>query len=182
MMTTQLLSSFCVNKLPCSQLPFTRLSTLRMEPEAVSKAIVSSLQTQTPTRVAVLLKKRSPLYSSSPDAVVSTTCATLNASCDYKLLVIQKWPQFTVLVFDISNSAYDFSTAHQKANIPVLHFDYGSQHTSYKWPSSDFQNLINDQVAKMHNLNGWDRRPPYIEDHTSSEPRTYENPRDTSML
>lgn len=129
-----------------------------------------------------MLKRRSPLYSSSPDAVVLATCTTLNIACDYKLLVIQKWPQFTVLVFDVFHTTYNVSTAHHKADIPVLHFDHGSQYSSCKWPSNEFRDLINKEVAKMHNLNGWDRKPPYIEDQTSTEPRRYENPRDTSLL
>ena len=140
------------------------------------------LQAQTPTRVAILLKRRSPLYSSSPDTVVSAACAALDVPCNYRLLVIQKWPQLTILVFDVFHSAYDCSTAHHKADIPVLCFDYSPQNSCCKQPSDDFRNQINNYVAKMHNLNGWDQKPPYTEDLTSQEPRTYRNPRDTSIL
>jgi hypothetical protein len=111
-----------------------------------------------------------------------TTCVALEVAYDPKLIITQKWPEFTVIVFDILHSDYDSSTAHQIVDISVLRFDYGSQHSNCKWPSKEFQTLINSQVAKIHNLNGWDRNPPYTEDQTSAEPRTYENPRDTSML
>ncbi|KAF2449147.1 hypothetical protein P171DRAFT_506631, partial [Karstenula rhodostoma CBS 690.94] len=146
------------------------------------QAIVNPLQTQTPTRVAVLPKRSSSCYSHSADEVVSMTCATLKVHCDYKLLVTQKWPQLTIPVFDIFHSAYDCSVAHQKADLPVLYFDYSPRNSCCKQPSNDFRNKINDHVAKIHNLNGWDQEPPYTEDLTSPEPRTHGNPCDTSIL
>jgi hypothetical protein len=93
--------------------------------------------------------------------------------------VIQKWPQYTVLIFDIFHPAYDVSTAHRKENIQVLYVTV-NQRFDARLPSSDFRELINDQVAKLHNLNGWSAMPPYIEDQTSTVPK-YPDPRDTSL-
>lgn len=133
-------------------------------------------------RIVVLLKRTSPLHSSSPDTVVRETCSHLAVPDNHKLLVVQVWPQYTVLVFDIFHSAYDVATSHYKANLPVFRFNYNNKQASIQSTSAEFQNQINQEVANFHNLNSWDREPPYYEDQTSQAPRVYSNPRDTSIM
>jgi hypothetical protein len=41
---------------------------------------------------------------------------------------------------------------------------------------------VNDRVARHHNLNGWEKVPPYYADYTTSKPMSYQNPRDTALL
>jgi hypothetical protein len=87
-----------------------------------TQPVVDIVQARKPTRVAIFLRRKSPLYPNAYDEVVQKACSTLdvsyNESC-YKLLAIQKWQQLTILVFDIFNNDYDVSTAHHKANLPV---------------------------------------------------------------
>jgi hypothetical protein len=127
-----------------------------------------------------VIKKYAPIYSLAPDVIVDKTCSDLGVTASHRLLVIQKWPQHTVLIFDIFHPAYDVSTAHYKENIQVLRIIISKQFDA-RLPSSDFQEHINAQVAAFHNLNGWSAVPPYIEDQTDTV-RKYLNPRDTSLL
>ncbi|KAF2240402.1 hypothetical protein BU26DRAFT_589423 [Trematosphaeria pertusa] len=133
----------------------------------------------------VFLRRKSPLYPYAYDEAVQKACSTLdiphNESC-YKLLAIQKWQQLTILVFDIFNDKYDVSTAHHKANLPVLLVDYGKRLSYVRVASPELQERINVHVANQHNFNGWDGELPYFEDQTGSAPPKYDNPRDTSML
>lgn len=96
--------------------------------------------------------------------------------------MIQKWQHYTIIVFDIFYSAYDSSTAHCKIDLPVLRVEHSGKKISASKSSITFQDQVNDQVAKLHNLNGWDRKPPYYEDQASHELRKYPTPRDTSIL
>lgn len=41
---------------------------------------------------------------------------------------------------------------------------------------------VNFRVAEHHNLNGWDREPPFFADYTSSTPVSYLDLRDSSLL
>lgn len=85
------------------------------------------------------------------------------------------------MVFDVFHDDYDTSTAHHKANLPVLHVTHGRA-SHARVASPQFREFINCHIAAQHNYHGWDGKPPYIEDQTGVMPPKYENPRDTSML
>ncbi|KAF2001682.1 hypothetical protein P154DRAFT_157876 [Amniculicola lignicola CBS 123094] len=158
---------------------------MEFEATPLSKPVVDVVQAQKPTRVAVILRRKSPLYPTAYEEVVQKACSTLDVphseSCS-KLLAIQKWQQSTILVLDIFNDDYDESTAHHKVNLPVLLVDYGKRLSYVRVASPDLQDRINTHVANQHNYNGWDGKPPYFEDQTGAVPPKYYNPRDTSML
>ncbi|CBX95145.1 predicted protein [Plenodomus lingam JN3] len=110
-----------------------------------------------------------------------TTCSYLELPPDYKLLAVQNWSHYTILVFDIFHVAYDASTAHHTVDIPVLLVDSSKRRVA-RIPSADeLQNYINGQVAKLHNYNGWDAKPPYYNDKTGAVPK-YFSPCDRSLL
>ncbi|KAF2175853.1 hypothetical protein K469DRAFT_609373, partial [Zopfia rhizophila CBS 207.26] len=119
--------------------------------------VVNIVQARKPTRVAVFLKIKSPLYFNAYNEVVQKAYSTLNIpyneSC-YKLFVIQKWQQLTILVFDIFNDDYDVFTVYYKANLPVLLVDYGKRLPYVKVASPELQEHINIYVANQHNYNG----------------------------
>lgn len=108
------------------------------------------------------------------------SCSILNIPLDeshYKLLAIQKWQQLTIMIFDIFHTGYDPSTAHHKADLPVILIDYGKRLSYARTTSPEFRDRINDHVAHEHNSNGWDGKPPFFQDQTSLVPRTYYFPR-----
>ncbi|KAF2245109.1 hypothetical protein BU26DRAFT_533216 [Trematosphaeria pertusa] len=143
-----------------------------MELQAVplSKPVIDILQARKPTRVAVFLRRKSPLYPNPYDEVVQKACSTLG------------WQQLTILVFDIFHDEYDVSTAHRVVKLLVILVDYGKRLSYVRMGSLDLQEHVNVHVAKQHNYNGWDGKPPFFEDQTGPVPPKYYNPRDTSML
>ncbi|XTI94542.1 hypothetical protein V2W45_1515107 [Cenococcum geophilum] len=124
---------------------FATLRTLfafRLHPKITSRDILTKTQP-----VVDIVQAQKPTRK---------TCSTLdvsyNESC-YKLLAIQKWQQLTILVFDIFNNDYDVSTAHHKANLPVL-VDYGKRLSYVRVASPELRERINIHVANQHNYNG----------------------------
>ena len=149
-----------------------------------TQPVVDILQARKPTRVVVVLRKKSPFYAYAHDEVMQKTCTTIGVPHHEtrKLLAIQKWQQLTVFIIDVFHDDYDASTAHHVTDLPVLLVDFGKRFASTRVASSTFQEQINVQVAKQHNYHGWDGKPPYFEDQTGTIPPIYDNPRDISML
>ncbi|KAH8731591.1 hypothetical protein GQ44DRAFT_671594 [Phaeosphaeriaceae sp. PMI808] len=146
----------------------------------VPAVVEELLNSRIPTRVAVFVRSKSPLYPHPPDEVVKAACSTLNIPIHDShpmLLVIEKWDKLDVLAFDIFHATYDPSTAHHVADVPVVLVDYGKRYSVVKAASPDFKKEVNVAVAREHNLNGWDARPPYVADHTGARVPTYPNPR-----
>ncbi|KAI1775275.1 hypothetical protein F4818DRAFT_416142 [Hypoxylon cercidicola] len=149
----------------------------------IEKSARDLLETRVPARIAVFLRKKSPLYSITHQQVVFDTCSSLQVpEKESRLIAIQKWPQLDILVFEIFYDNYDLKTAHLKTDLPVLLVDYGKASSVVKNVSLEFRETINKHVASQHNLHEWDAKPPFIEDCTSHGYRKYENPRDTTLL
>ncbi|KAF2254343.1 hypothetical protein BU26DRAFT_136779 [Trematosphaeria pertusa] len=151
----------------------------------VPKIVEELLNTRKPTRIAVFVRAKSPLYPLLPDQVVRTACSTLGVSAGDSHptpLVVEKWDRLDVLAFDVFHAAYNPSTAHHEASLPVVLVDYGKRYSVVKAAGPDFQKEVNVAVAREHNLNGWDARPPYVVDHTGTKVPTYPNPRDLITL
>ncbi|KAF4434347.1 hypothetical protein F53441_13691 [Fusarium austroafricanum] len=152
-----------------------------MEVMTVEQPVIDTLQTRQPTRIAIYLRTKSPLYCLTLDEVVQRTCSTLDVPYDKsRILAIQKWTKLTALVFDVFHDEYDVSTAHQKVDLPVLHVDYGRTHSYARVASRQFRETVNNHLATQHNYHGWDCQPPYFEDQTGATPPKYENPRCSS--
>jgi hypothetical protein len=101
-------------------------------------------------RIAVYLRAKSPLYSSAYDEVIKIKCAALNVPYDRsRLLAIQKWTKLIAMVFDIFYDDYDTSTAHHKANLPVLHVTHGRA-SNARVASPQFREFINCHIAQIH--------------------------------
>lgn len=83
--------------------------------------------------------------------MVKAACSSLDISVDNSnpmLLVIEKWDRLDVLAFDVFHNAYNPSTAHHVANIPVVLIDYGKNYSAIKAAGLDFQNKVNAAVAR----------------------------------
>ncbi|KAF2691901.1 hypothetical protein K458DRAFT_7406 [Lentithecium fluviatile CBS 122367] len=122
------------------------------------------------------------MYSYSPDVVAKDACSIFNVPIDdnsrLMLLVIERWDRLDTLAFDVIHAAHDPTTAHHVANLPVVLFDYGKQHSVVKAASPNFEKEVDVVIAREHNLNGWSARPPYVADHTGMKVPTYPDPRD----
>lgn len=92
------------------------------------QSAVELLQAQKPTRVALFLRTKSPLYSDNYNQVVPQTCSVLSVPHEKsRLLAIQKWTRLSAIVSDIFHDDYDVSKGHHKADLPVLHVDYAGR-------------------------------------------------------
>ncbi|KAF5024697.1 hypothetical protein F66182_3226 [Fusarium sp. NRRL 66182] len=145
----------------------------------LERRVTDMLQNQNPTRVVVFLRKKSPFYSLERDEVMVKACGSLDidqVKSRAKLLTIWKCDRLTIFAFDLWYDDYDWATAHHKVDLPVLLIDYGKR--SYvKVAGHEFQDEVNNFVARQHELHGWDAKPPYFQDQTGPEVPTYGNPR-----
>jgi hypothetical protein len=144
------------------------------------------LQEQNPMRIAVFLRKKSPLYSLDDDEVVVKACSTLGidpVASRAKLMTIYKWDRMTIFAFNVWYDDYDWATAHHKVDLPVLLVDYGKRLSNVKVCSKEFCDEVNQFVARQHTLHGWDAKPPYLQDHTlPGVVPTYPDPRSVNLI
>lgn len=151
--------------------------------------------TTAPLRVLVIISQRSSLYpksNTSPEEIIPLAMRLLKKknmwkATDYptttKLLAVQKWRSRAFLVFDIANEAYDAQLGHlpEHNQLPVVVAHFSKKKAAYpanSWVSQQ----VNHDVAMLHNANGFDAVPPFMEDHTLGTPPAYHSPRDISML
>jgi len=132
-----------------------------------TQRILDLLNSQAPARIATIVRQRSPHFPHDPDTVVAAACSHLNIAPTYRLLVVQTWARHTTLVFDIHHSAYDVSTAHREENLLVLNVAMDKQ-IHARISSDDFRDMVNAEVAMLHNVNGWEKSLPYFEDQTAA--------------
>ncbi|KAF7720130.1 Uncharacterized protein PECH_001156 [Penicillium ucsense] len=106
-----------------------------------------------------------------------------DASPQTRLLAIQKWRSRTYLVFDIAHDKYDTNLGHlpEHNQLHVLVAHFSKKKAAYP-ASSWVSQQVNHDVAMLHNANGYDVSPPFVEDHTLGAPPTYRSPRDISLL
>ncbi|OOQ86923.1 hypothetical protein PEBR_19195 [Penicillium brasilianum] len=148
-----------------------------------------------PLRVLVIISQRSSLYpksNSTPEEIIPLAMRLLKKrkmwkATDYptatKLLAVQKWRSRAFLVFDIANETYDAKLGHlpEHNQLPVVVAHFSKKKAAYpanSWVSQQ----VNHDVAMLHNANGFDAVPPFMEDHTLGTPPAYHSPRDISML
>lgn len=147
-----------------------------------------------PLRVLVIVSQRSSLYSTardSPEELIPLATRLLKRNAlrgpsdpsETRLLAVQKWRSRTFLVFDIANSDYDVVLGHlpEHNQLPVVVTHFSKKKSAYvanPWVSR----RVNHDIAMLHNANGFDAVPPFMEDHSLGKPPAYYSPRDISML
>jgi hypothetical protein len=137
-------------------------------------------------RVAVFLRKKSPLYSLGTDDVVPRACRTLGIdplASRAELMTICKWDRLTIFVFNLWYDGYEWRTAHHQVDLPVVLVDYGKRLAFAKVCGHEFCDEVSQFVARQHELHGWDAHPPYLQDHTiPGVVPTYPNPRCVKLV
>ena len=125
------------------------------------------------------------LASTSSKEIIDKALSALHVEpreAQFKFLVNDKWPLLNIFVFDLHHEAYRSASAHYIERLPVVIVDYGRQRTDVSIAGSFIRDQTNTRVAELHNLNGWDSKPPFFADYTSSKRLSYQKPRDTSLL
>ncbi|KAJ5578736.1 uncharacterized protein N7459_007700 [Penicillium hispanicum] len=149
-----------------------------------------------PLRVLVIVSQRSKLIAKardSPQDILPLAVQLLKKnniprpeptiSIEPRLLAVQQWRTRAFIVFDIDHADYDATLGHlpERNQLPVVVAYFSKNKAAYKanpWLSR----RVNHDVAMLHNANGFDAVPPFLEDHTQGKPPVYENPRDITML
>lgn len=150
---------------------------------------------QSRLRVLVIVSQRSTLLNKareSPQDLIAPALHVLKKNqltqepvllSQTKLLAGQNWRTRSFLVFDIANTDYDVMLGHlpEHNQLPVVVAHFSKKKTGYM-ANPVVSRRVNHDVGMLHNANGFNALPPFIEDHTSGKPPSYRNPRDISML
>ena len=145
---------------------------------------------ETPLRVLVTVSHESPFWSRSCHSLIPHIIQLLkdkklyesngDTPPDTKLLAIKKWKTRIFFTFDISNEDYDFDSGHKpeekQNNLPAVVVYLGKGQKVYE-ATLGMRNRINEEMAFLHDANGYDAVLPFFEDHTLMSPPEYPNPR-----
>ncbi|KAJ5764833.1 hypothetical protein N7520_004392 [Penicillium odoratum] len=148
-----------------------------------------------PLRVLVIVSQRSSLITKAREAphdVLRPAKHLLKKNglsrdpeipAETRLVAVQQWRTRVFIVFDIAHTNYNMKLGHlpEHNQLPVVVAHFSKKRAAYManpWVSR----RVNHDVAMLHNANGFDAVPPYLEDHSSGKPPAYQNPRDITML
>lgn len=143
------------------------------------------LRSRKPTRIAVLVRNKSHLWSSASKKTIEEALSILHVELSegrHKFLVAEKWPLLDIFVFDVYHDAYEIAFAHLSSKLPVVVVNYGRKGPLASVTPSFRRDQVNLRVAEHHNLNGWKCQPPFYADYTSPKLPSYNSPRNTSLL
>lgn len=149
-----------------------------------------------PLRLLVIVSHRSSLITKareSPQDLLSPAIQLLKKNgisrgdptlpVDTRLVAVQQWRTRVFIVFDLAHTDYNVKLGHlpEHNRLPVVVAHFSKKKTAY--PANTWvSRRVNHDVAMLHNANGFDAIPPYVEDHSSGKPPAYHSPRDITML
>ncbi|KAK5220318.1 hypothetical protein LTR47_011236 [Exophiala xenobiotica] len=149
---------------------------------------------KSPVRILATISNRSPYWTSAweePYEVMMAATQAVRASRLHPLqdepspllLAKEKWHHRIFIVYDIGNDAYDAASAHRpdQNTFAVISVHLSTKMIATYAPPAIRQE-VNRSIAFAHNANGVGSVPPFEEDHTCSDPPTYPDPRDPSLL
>jgi hypothetical protein len=141
------------------------------------------LSLQKPTRVAILVRGNSSYHGQLAPNIIEHALLMLGIpGTKAFFLACEDWGRTIIFIFDLFNDSYDCRTAHHACDMTVIMVSLGGKNEK-KWfalPAEKEQ--VNKGIADLHNLNGWEARPPYFASHDRGAVPTYPSPRDTTML
>jgi hypothetical protein len=99
-----------------------------------------------------------------------------------RLLVVDVYQRHTFIAIDVNNHAYNFGTAHRDTTvIPVYSIREAKRTGNWvmtKEPKWD--EYVAQPIGELHKWNGFEIRPPYLEDQNTVIEHT--NLRETNVL
>lgn len=141
------------------------------------------MQTRQPIRVIVLVSPHSPhakKASYSPDGVIQDAFKTLKLTLrdvPHKYLLNQIWDIVNIFVVNLYHDKYDYATAHNKEDLPVIFVNYSRRKVYVSVANGTGRDEANQDVARMLDRNGWDGKLSFFEDHRAGRVPRYPNPR-----
>lgn len=136
-----------------------------------------------PTRVLVLVRGNSKYHAEPDSVIIEHALSILDISGAQTLyLAREDWGRTIQFVFDVFHASYDFTTAHGIHDIAVVVVSLGGKNERRWFASRPQQQEVNETVAHIHDLNGWETRPPYLANHVNGAIPVYDNPRNMSDL
>jgi hypothetical protein len=163
-----------------------QVSSHAMVQTSVCMLLISSkahFRLQQPTRVVVSVRGNSQ-YRVKPDPVIIEHALSILNIPDTQTLYLARedWGRTVQLVFDVFHDSYDFHNAHNAHDITVVIVSLGGRNEKHFCASGSDKEKVNREIAKLHNLNGWEVRPPYLATHARGKVPEYDSPRDVEML
>jgi hypothetical protein len=141
------------------------------------------LSLQQPTRIAIFVRGNSSYHEQSTSIVTEHALQLLGiAGTPHAFLACENWGRTIIYLLDIFHESYIFESAHHVCDMTVIMVSLGGRNEK-KWlalPAEKKQ--VNEGIAKLHNLNGWDTRPPYFANHDRGAVPVNDSPRDATML
>ncbi|KAJ5126549.1 hypothetical protein N7448_007328 [Penicillium atrosanguineum] len=147
-----------------------------------------------PLRVLVIVSQRSSLFATARDSsegliplatrlLRRNTLLRMSDPKDTRLLAVQKWRTRIFLVFDIANTDYDAMLGHlpEHNQLPVVVAHFSKKKSAYS-ANPWIARRVNHDIAMLHNANGFNSVPPFMEDHSLGKTPAYHSPRDISVL
>lgn len=153
-----------------------------------------------PLRVFLHVSSKSDYYSKAWDEIKSNenskvVSAAVQALIDGhivdsgdegiqpRVMAVNRWPRFIHIVFDLFYDTYDAKTGDQleKNTLPVHQLLFtkkdGKESCLCSAVTDGIRQKVNHEIMNFHILNGYDKEPPFFEDHTNGNVPIYRNSR-----
>lgn len=98
-------------------------------------------------------------------------------SSDCRFIAVERWDSRVYIVFDLFNINYNYHDAHLdgKNELPVIMVRQRDDIIKAKGPQTIRR--VGNELRDIHDMNGWDKRPPYKIDHANGAYPVYYSPR-----
>lgn len=136
------------------------------------------IKDRTAVRILCIVYRNSPFFESAEAQPIMQAALSILLADESKLLTFARWPRISTLVFDLYHTSYDFGTAHNPENIPVIsiQFRHASQKIRVGVVTGEKHKEVNQKVAQLHSSHGYGPLP-IIENHLDGNVPVYLTPR-----
>ena len=126
----------------------------------------------------VVVRQKSPYYEKSDATIIERALSILGIPGTATLyLAREDWDRCKNFVFDVFHASYNFDTAHQAVEVTVIMVTLGGKKDS-KWLANPIlKTQVNEQIAELHESNGWKNQPPFFVNRAGGAIPMYESPR-----
>lgn len=147
-----------------------------------------------PLRVFVRVSSKSGCYleawnsleniiAFSLDALKNNSILDTSTAPQLRLIAVDRYHMFTLIVFDIFHDMYDASRGHlpDQNNLHLYQVFISSNNnrdtTSVRRATEGVRVKVNEEIRKLYDLNGEGGKPPFKADHLDGNAPVYWSPR-----
>lgn len=124
------------------------------------------------------MRQKSPYYGEPDATVIARALSILGIpGTDTLYLAREDWDRSKNFVFDVFHASYDFDTAHHALKVTVIMVSLGGKKESKWLANPPLQTQVNEQIAQLHDSNGWTNQPPFFINHAGGAIPIYDRPR-----